>query len=159
MLFSVIMQVCSDVIPEQISQVTNYSGDKLSPWLVVAVIAILNIVLCIVQWFINSHVKNMDIKIFRKNEINKISIKIGAELYNRLLCLSNYQSGNSHELLEALIRTTTFKEQNKLYLSKNLLDISEKILDYFGVVVHDIRKKDITLENQFLEKYRTEYYG
>lgn len=66
MLFSVIMQVCSDVIPEQISQVTNYSGDKLSPWLVVAVIAILNIVLCIVQWFINSHVKIWILKYFVK---------------------------------------------------------------------------------------------
>ena len=159
MLFFIIMQVCSDVIPEQFSQVTHSSEDVLSPWLAVAVIAILNIVLCVVQWFINSHVKNMDIKIFRKNEINKISIRIGAELYDKLLCLSNCQSGNPHELLDTLINTTTFKEQNKLYLSKDLLDISEEILDYFGVVVHDIRKKDITFENKLLEKYRTEFYG
>lgn len=155
----IILQVGTEALSSHVSASEATNVINSNTWIIIAVIAVLNILLCFIQWLINTHVKNMDVKIFRKNEINKISIEVGKELYLKLIMLSNQLNDDDTEKINLVISVSKYKDANKIYLSSKLLKISDEMIDYFTKIIVYHSEKDFDYENCQLKKFKDEFYG
>lgn len=126
---------------------------------VIVVVIVANIVLTLVQWLITLGSKNKDIVVNRRNRITDMGIAIEAKIYQWMMELNNYVKGEDIQMQQKITEFTTFKNENSLYVRKELKQIADDMADYYAILLQDWRRKDIKMEDKKMKEYRNKFYA
>ena len=101
-----------------------------------------------------SPLKEFEVTIDRKKLINHQSIEIETKIFKEINGLSLVDSKQSHVLLGKVLGLQTYINENKLFVRRKLMRLTNDIIDYYSLVCTDFRKKDYSKETKLLDKYK-----
>ena len=119
----------------------------------------INIIALISKYFLDRALKRQDILVRKKITITELSIKIESDLFLKLENLKNFQKGESHQMLDAIIDIEDYLQTSRLFICKKIIALTTDYLDYFKKVVSNYSEKDIKKEKEFTLKFSQQYYG
>ena len=155
----IILQVGAQKMAQDAVREGLDSGNWSAPIIVLVVLIVLNLILTVASIIGSYIVKQSEVKVFRKNKINEMSINIEADLYTKLLTLHEIPSGNIDELVENVRDIMNYKRGNNLFIKKELGEIVDDAVDYYTGLCYDFSKKDKEDEEKKLKEYRVKFYG
>lgn len=138
-------------------------GDDVSShfkmMLTISIFVGLNIVLALINIFVQFKLKNKEKEINQHNLREVKRIENQENLYTLLEKLTYYDGdvGKLEEYHSKLVHINKFLTGKKLYLNRDLIIISQEFTDYFLSILTDYRKKDYEKETKFLEKYCSKF--
>ena len=113
----------------------------------------LNFLLTCLDIFFQFKLKNKEksINSYNLKEVKRIETQ--DELYKLLEELTYYDGTNTQSYQAKSAAINKFLTQKKIYLSKNIIKISQNFNDYFLTVLGDYRRKNYSTEIEYLEEY------
>lgn len=113
----------------------------------------LNFLLTCLDIFFQFKLKNKEksINSYNLKEVKRIETQ--DELYKLLEELTYYDGTNTQSYQSKSAAINKFLTQKKIYLSKNIIKISQNFNDYFLTVLGDYRRKNYSTEIEYLEEY------
>jgi len=122
--------------------------------IVLSIFIIINLIVTILNIISANRIKNKEKKIFSYNIKETKRIDIYEKLYHLVENLTNIDSIHNDEiLLDEMRKIEQYVSKNNLYISKNIKNCTNEILDYFKSVLINIKLKDYKLEFSLLDKY------
>ncbi|MEI7508449.1 MAG: hypothetical protein WCJ62_03190 [Flavobacterium sp.] len=112
-----------------------------------------NFFLTCLNIFFQFKLKNKEKSINSYNLKEAKRIETQDELYRLLEELTYYDGTNTHSYQVRTAEINKFLTQKKIYLSKNIIKISQNFNDYFLTVLGDYRRKNYSTEMEYLEEY------
>lgn len=159
MLYFIFLQIGSEEVASMVGEYYENTTGSHAIAIVLIILLIINIVCSLIKFIMDLCLKKEDVKIFRKNEITKISIKIESDLYSKLLKLSMYVKDENHKMLDDINMIQTYVGDNKIYISKEIEHVVIDLIDYFTRVCGNFNNKDLKQEEKLFNKYREIYHG
>ncbi len=156
---SFILQIGTTEASEAIAAIIDGTEAWKQSVVVIVVVIVANIVLALIQWFIALGIKNKDVAINRQNKITDMGITIEAKIYQRMGELNNYVKGEDVQMQQKITEFTTFKNENSLYVRKELKQIADYMADYYAILLQDWRRKDMKMEDKKMKEYRNKFYA
>lgn len=113
----------------------------------------LNLAAFIGRFLLDLIVKNREIRINKVNIINEKKVVAQAELFKKLNLLSISQSEPINVYLDRIMQAETYLTENKIFINKDLIEITYKILDYHKIVLQNQRAINYKQELQLIDEY------
>ena len=130
----------------------NYTDLKTLLWILIGVIVV-HILAMLFRYFLDYKLKERDKNIHKKNLLVNRTIQIQELLFNYLDELTLFEFDQSVLMLQKISEIERFVVKNKLYIDKEVLQVTEKCLDYFKSLLSTFSNKDVKKEMLFLEEY------
>ena len=130
----------------------NYTDLKTLLWILIGVIVV-HILAMLFRYFLDYKLKERDKNIHKKNLLVNRTIQIQELLFNYLDELTLFEFDQSVLMLQKISEIERFVDKNKLYIDKEVLQVTEKCLDYFKSLLSTFSNKDVKKEMLFLEEY------
>jgi hypothetical protein len=124
----------------------------------IIVFIIINIIIAIVNWWIQRNVKNIDNKIYKNKVREDRRIKIIEEIYGELVSFTFILDKN--EMVNSISKVSNLQKkvsENRLYINSNMNDKITKFIDYLKNLMSDFRHKDFKEEQKMLTNIEKEF--
>lgn len=98
--------------------------------------------------------KNKDKEIIKYEKIEEFRLQVLIDLYILLEELTYYDGAvNQESYILKSNNINSYLSKNKLFIEKDIYDISDEFNNYFLTVLQDFRKKDFRKEKEYLETF------
>ncbi|MGQ7947593.1 hypothetical protein [Flavobacterium sp. WC2509] len=124
----------------------------------IIVFIILNIIIAIVNWWIQRNVKNIDNKIYKNKVREDRRIKIIEEIYGELVSFTYILDKN--EMVNSISKVSNLQKkvsENRLYIDSKMNDKITMFIDYLKNLMSDFRHKDFKEEQKMLTNIEKEF--
>lgn len=124
----------------------------------IIVFIILNIIVAIVNWWIQRNVKNIDNKIYKNKVREDRRIKIIEEIYGELVSFTYILDKN--EMVNSISKVSSLQKkvsENRLYIDSKMNDKITMFIDYLKNLMSDFRHKDFKEEQKMLTFIEKEF--
>lgn len=124
----------------------------------IIVFIFLNIIIAIVNWWIQRNVKNIDNKIYKNKVREDRRIKIIEEIYGELVSFTYILDKN--EMVNSISKVSNLQKkvsENRLYIDSKMNDKITMFIDYLKNLMSDFRHKDFREEQKMLTNIEKEF--
>lgn len=142
-----------------IDQLTDVSYSQKDGFVIILVVLGINLLLLIAQLVIDLIKSGNENRYYRIRRITDKAIQVEAEIYKRFIKLSEFTKGEEHEMLDFMIDTQRYVNENRINIHKKVYDTCVSFSDYFQLIISNFAKKDIQKEEKFFKQFKTRYYG
>ncbi len=124
----------------------------------IIVFIILNIIIAVVNWWIQRNVKNIDNKIYKNKVREDRRIKIIEEIYGELVSFTYILDKN--EMINSISKVSNLQKkvsENRLYIDSKMNDKITTFIDYLKNLMSDFRHKNFKEEQKMLTNIEKEF--
>ncbi len=139
-----------------IKEIGNLNINSMA--ITLTILVSINIVIEVIKFVFSLCISAKDKNNKRELLIEEKRINVLEMLFKQLDSLTLYFSDSDEDkMLSDLKAINLYISQNRIYIPKNIYDISISILDYFRKVLTDFREKSIERESELFEKFCNEF--
>ncbi|OXA70395.1 hypothetical protein B0A67_15885 [Flavobacterium aquidurense] len=124
----------------------------------IIVFILINIIVAIINWFIQRNIKNIESKIYKKKVREDRRITVIEEIYSELVSFTYIL--DKEEMINSINRISSLEKkvsQNRLYIESKMNVKITKYLDYLKSLLSDFRHKNFDLEKKLLDSIEKEF--